>query len=97
MSQAGLKPERPNTETSPHALPHYRDRQPPASNMGSQSSSGSKGRARQRGRRHAAAGLIGALIESNFQIDSSPLREWCERYGVRRASEIEYERSLVSK
>jgi len=41
--------------------------------------------------------LIGALIKSNSQIDSEPLREWCERYGVRRASEIEYERTLVSK
>ena len=39
--------------------------------------------------------LIGALRQSNSQIDSRPLREWVEQHGVRRASEIEYERTFA--
>jgi len=32
--------------------------------------------------------LLGALRKPNTQIDDGPLREWTERHGVRRASEV---------
>ena len=38
--------------------------------------------------------LLGALRKPNTQIDDGPLRAWTERYGVRRASEIEADARL---
>lgn len=43
----------------------------------------------KRARNSIESQLLGGLRKSNSQIDDGPLREWTERYGVSRSSEIE--------
>ena len=38
--------------------------------------------------------LVDGLRTAGTRIDNRPLQEWCERYGVRRSADIEFEKRL---